>query len=1012
MKFDLGNTQAANVVVARVRMYINSIPAGSATNVVLSNTLENWTEFGITYNNRPDLIADLTSAGVALDAKYYEWDVTNYVKTLLTTKSVASFALSDPAKDDNLIKLNTKESTANKPELIISNGPLPSSNNVPVTFNNLFSNKAIIQQQKASTPIFGFAGPGTNITLTPSWNNVSYTGVTDIFGRWKINIPTPAAATASGSYTITASDEDAHTATITGVKLGEVWFCAGQSNMEMRLKGFGSNPVTSPIKDGPALIAAANDTDIRMFTLPTTTSINPKSNLSGTWNEANPINAEFFSAVAYQYALALKAKLNVPVGVIVSAVGGIPIQSLMSKESLTPFPEVIVPTTLGDKLTPTSIYNGMINPVAGYGIKGFVWYQGETNRGEPELYSRLFPALIADYRTKWNQNNLPFYFVQLAPNKISTEGVIGGGVKMREVQYATYKSVANTGISIPMEVGEQNEIHYADKTTPANRLAFIALNKTYGFTNTPYLGPEFKSISFTGNIATLSFNNATGLKIKGNQTSLFEIAGADKEYFPATAVINPLTNQIDVTSASVSSPVAVRYAYKDFVVGNLFNGGDLPASSFRSKDLDSQVDSNFQIYLLTGQSNMSGRGKLIDDNYNQNQEVRIKMLKLDGTWVTATNPLHGELEPDDAQIGPGIAFALKMLETTDANVTVGLIPTAVGGQPISVFAPGVTNTRTNKSIYNESVKYVNIAKTEGVLKGVLFHQGEADNSRAATWAIKLKDLINNFRTAFNQPELPFVFGEMGRFISDPAKYGNILAVMPSVVQDVPFTAVVSSVDLTDIGDGTHFDAASANELGKRYAIAMKNIFVTLPVTLSKFTAVKKLEGALIQWTTVAELNNDRFELERSTDGKSFTVITSIKGNGTTSAKNNYSYSDKFPNQGANYYRLVQYDLDGKKSISQIVALTFNFSNNGKEFTIVLYPNPSQDKIFVTLRAEENQNVKVEIYNLQGQQVRQLRFATSELIQSDIQELKTGIYILRVSDAENSKLIGESKFVKY
>ncbi len=1012
VKFNLSTTQPADVALAKVRMYINATPTNSVTNVVLSSTSDDWLESTVTYKNRPDLIDDLTSALITTSGKYYEWDVTNYIKTLLATKSVASFAFSNPANEDNTIVFNTKESTSNNPELIISDVAIPSTNTVPVTFNNLFSNKAIIQQEKTNTPIFGFAGPGTNITVIPTWNNVSYTGVTDAFGKWKIDVATPSALTATGSYSITASDEDAHTATITDVKLGEVWFCAGQSNMEMRLKGFGSNPVTSPVKDGPALIAAANDPDIRMFTLPTTLSINAKANLSGTWNEANPTNAEYFSAIAYQYALALKAKLNVPVGVIVTAVGGITIQSLMSAESLTPFPEVTVPATLIDKSTPTSVFNGMVNPVADYGIKGFIWYQGETNRNEPDLYSRLFPALIADYRARWNDSNLPFYFVQLAPNNYS---VLDGGAKFREIQYNAAKTIANTGISIPMEVGEASEIHYADKTTPANRLSYIALNKTYGFTNTLYLGPEFKSVSFTGNVATLSFNNATGLKFTDNVDTLFKIAGADKIFHPATASINPITNQIIVTAKNlidVPNPVAVNYAYANFVKGNLFNGADLPASSFRSKDLDSQVDSNFHVYLLTGQSNMSGRGYLTDDNYIPSP--KIKMLKLDGTWVDAANPLHGELETS-AGVGPGISFAQKMLEGAGPNVTIGLIPTAIGGQSIDKFEPGVTNTRTNKSIYDESVKYVNIAKTKGVLKGILFHQGESNNGSTSTWISGVKALASNLRTAFNQPKVPFVFGEMGRFPGYESKYANILAVMPAVQQDIPYSALVPSSGLfaiTDDATPTHFTTTSTILLGQRYADAMKGVLVTLPVALTKFTAVKKNEGALIQWTTVTELNNDRFELERSTDGKVFSVITSIKGNGTSVATNNYSYTDKIPNQGVNYYKLVQYDLDGKKSSSEIVALTFSFNNQGQDFAIVLYPNPAQDKIFVTLKAEENQNVKVAIYNLQGQQVRQLSFADGELIQSDIQDLKTGVYVLRVQDASNGKIIAESKFVKY
>ncbi len=1008
VKFDLGTTAAADVKSAKFRMYCNSYPTTSSSNVVVSSTSDNWVESTITYNNRPTLNTALASVNITASGVYYEWDVTNYIKALLATNTIASFGLSDPSNSDKTIVFNKREDASNKPELVISDTPAPSNNTIPVTFNNLFSDYAIIQQQKAATPIFGFAGIGTQITVTPSWNNVAYTGTTDINGMWKINVATPAANALS--YSVEAKDQDGHSVTINNVKLGEVWFCAGQSNMEMRLKGFG-DPVTSPIKDGPAIIAAANDPDIRMFTLPTTLSISPNTNLTGTWNVSNPSNAYYFSAIAYQYALALKTKLNVPIGVIVSAVGGIPIQSLMSKESLVPFPEVTVPTTLdNDKATPTSVYNGMVSPVAAYGIKGFIWYQGESNRDQPDLYRRLFPAMIADYRSKWNDANLPFYFVQIAPNNYS---VPFGGAIMREVLYDSYKAIPNTGISLPMEVGEASEIHYADKTTPANRLSYIALNKTYGYTNIPYLGPEFKSVSFAGNTATISFNYANGLKIKGNTASLFEIAGADKVFVPATAVINTGTNQINVVAtnpAQVLNPAFVRYAFSNFVVGNLFNGDDLPASSFRTKNYDFDIDVNFHVYLLTGQSNMSGRGLLSQDTYNQNPNPRIKMLKQDGTWVTALNPLHGELE-SAAAVGPGISFAVKMLENADPSVTIGLIPTAIGGQPIAAFYPGAPNDRNSNSIYNESVRFVNIAKTKGVLKGVLFHQGESNNSSSSEWVTGVKALISNFRTTFNDQKLPFVFGEMGRFPSNPTKYSNILAVMPGVASDVPYTSLVSSSGLTDIGDATHFNTSSTIILGQRYADAMKGVIATLPVSLTKFTAIKKTDGALIQWTTASELNNDRFELERSTDGKIFINIANIKGKGTSTTINNYSFTDRNPSNGVNYYRLVQYDFDGKASTSDVVALTFSLADNGNDFSILIYPNPTKEKIFVNIKAQQNSQVKVAIYNLQGQLMKQLSFSGNELIQQDIQELKTGVYILRVNDANTNKLIGESKFLK-
>ncbi|MDQ8005879.1 MAG: sialate O-acetylesterase [Pedobacter sp.] len=422
------------------------------------------------------------------------------------------------------------------------------------------------------------------------------------------------------------------------------------------------------------------------------------------------------------------------------------------------------------------------------------------------------------------------------------------------------------------------------------------------------------------------------------------------------------------------------------------------------------IDENFHIYLLTGQSNMSGRGTVASNVDVSNP--RIKVLKQDGTWATATHPLHGEIEPTAAGVGPGLAFALKMLENSDPNVTIGLVPTAVGGQSITAFEPGVTNDRTNKSIYNESIKYVNIARTQGVLKGILFHQGEANNNTATSWLTRVKALISNFRTEFNNPQLPFIIGEMGRFPAEPNKYDNILAVMPGLVAEVPFTALVSSTGLTDINDGTHFNSSSATALGIRYAEKMKEVITTLPVELLDFTATKKTNGALLQWRTASESNNAYFNIERSTDGKTFIVLGKINGAGNSSVAKSYSFTDRNPDKGANYYRLTQFDNDGKNSSSKIIALTYNVSSVGDDLEVVLYPNPAKEKIYINIKGNHQEQVKIEIFDLTGKKVSSLNFKPSNEIQQDINRLNSGVYVLRVSSVVGNKLMGSARFIKH
>ncbi|MDQ8005880.1 MAG: DNRLRE domain-containing protein [Pedobacter sp.] len=662
LKFDLGSITPSQVGKATLRLYCTT-KQDVATKITAFSTSTDWEEQSLTYNNRPDFNAPLSTATITSANNYYEWDVTNYIKLLVANSSAVSFGLSDEQKSNNQIVFYTKENgTANLPQLVIntvaSTNPV---NTVPVTFSKLFSSNMILQQQSEVT-IWGKAGIGAEITVTPSWNSTPHQTTADINGKWKVKINTPVGG--STAYEINVKDEDGHTETINNVKIGEVWFCAGQSNMEMKLRGFGGNPPSSPVQNASAIIAAANDLDIRVFTLPYTYSLKPQDDCNGSWLQANPTNAPEFSAVAYQYAKALKDKLNVPVGIIVSAVGGTTIQSWMSRESLQAFPEVSIPTQLQNPdpwKTTTSLFNGMVNPIAGFGIKGFLWYQGEANRHEPYLYQKLFSTMVNNWRTLWSNQNLPFYSVQIAPNRINTASLIGGGAKMREVQYNSAQTIAHSAVALCMDIGEENEIHYADKTTVAHRLSYIALNKTYGFTAIPFEGPKYQSVTFSGNVATLSFSHANGLKFSGNTSSLFEIAGADKVFKPAIANITP-DHKITVSSTQVAQPVAVRYAFTDWVKGNLYNGDNLPASSFRTINWDEEA--TLPVKLIDFRGKVISNGILLEwisANESDNKAFEIQHSANGNSFRKI-----GELE------GAGNANEKKYYAFTDKNPSLGI----------------------------------------------------------------------------------------------------------------------------------------------------------------------------------------------------------------------------------------------------------------------------------------------------------------------------------------------------
>lgn len=243
--------------------------------------------------------------------------------------------------------------------------------------------------------------------------------------------------------------------------------------------------------------------------------------------------------------------------------------------------------------------------------------------------------------------------------------------------------------------------------------------------------------------------------------------------------------------------------------------GFLSAALF-SKGQQQNVDSNFHVYLLIGQSNMAGRGVVDDESKKQNPQ--ILMLDSNNHWVIATDPVHFD-KPSIAGVGPAISFAKEMLGN-NKKITIGLIPCALGGSPVDVWKPGEVYLKTFHP-YDDAISRTKFAMQQGVLKGILWHQGESDNDsvHALQYMNKLAKLIERIRTDLHQPHLPFVAGEVGYFIKD----NFINPVIGQLPQHVSNTAVVSAKDLTDKGDRLHFNTASARELGRRYADAMKKL---------------------------------------------------------------------------------------------------------------------------------------------------------------------------------------------
>lgn len=437
---------------------------------------------------------------------------------------------------------------------------------------SFFSSEMVLQQQ-TNAKIWGTATPNKKVTVFTGWNLKTYQTTSDQNGKWALTFTT---SKAGGPFKMVISDGKA--VTLSNVLLGEVWLCSGQSNMEMPVKGFMGQPNEKSNMD---ILHSANS-QIRLFTVKRGAEVEPQTDVTGRWEEAMPISVRDFSATAYYFGQLLQESLKVPVGLIHSSWGGSSIEAWMSKEMLADFPDAKIPATKEEiktpNQTPTVLYQAMIHPLEGIAIKGVIWYQGESNRNRYQSYAAMFKNMTDGWRKAWNQEaDLPFYFCQIAPYGYKGET---NAAFVREAQANAAKE-PNTGMAVLMDVGEENCIHPAKKKVAGERLALLALNKTYGNTGIVCESPVFKDIEIKKGEVVVSFDGAPlGLFAENRTSNLFTVAGKDQVFHPAQARINK--NQVIVKSDEVTEPVAVRYAFDSFVVGDLFSTEGLPVSSFRS----------------------------------------------------------------------------------------------------------------------------------------------------------------------------------------------------------------------------------------------------------------------------------------------------------------------------------------------------------------------------------------------------------------------------------------------
>ncbi len=447
--------------------------------------------------------------------------------------------------------------------------------NAEVKLPAIFGNGMVLQQN-TDAAIWGTADKNNKVEIITSWNDKSYTANTDANGKWKIKVTTPEAG---GPYSISISD--GNTLKLENILIGEVWVCSGQSNMQMIMKGYFNQPVLGSNE----AIATSTNQSIRLMTIERDKSLEQLNDFTGEWMECNPGSVGDFSATAYYFGRMLQKALNVPVGLICSAWGGTRIEPWISENGFKEFDWVNLPDKASkadfNQQTPTVLYNAMISPMVGYAIKGAIWYQGESNRNEPKKYEKLMPGLIENWRTEWGIGDFSFFYCQIAPYNYGTNGL--NSAFLREAQYNASMALPNMGMACLMDVGEKSCIHPANKEAAGERLAYLALAKTYGMKGFEFSGPKFDDMTVEGSVVKLKFRHAkNGLSTFGKELANFKIAGENKRFVPATAIIT--REGITLSSPAVTKPVAVRYAFEDFVIGELFNVEGLPASSFRTDD--------------------------------------------------------------------------------------------------------------------------------------------------------------------------------------------------------------------------------------------------------------------------------------------------------------------------------------------------------------------------------------------------------------------------------------------
>lgn len=452
--------------------------------------------------------------------------------------------------------------------------------------NSLFSNGMVLQQQ-SDVCIWGEADPDALIKVLMSWSDIPVSTLADKKGKWSLTIPTPKASFHPQHISIKANDEAP--ITIQDVLIGEVWLASGQSNMEMPLKGFDGCCVEDGLEEA---INASQINGIRFYTVPKRQEWAPLDDVNSRWASTKDLkDTQEFSATAWYFAKALRNALQVPIGIVCSAYGGSRVESWLPEKILKKYPEEKLDKNSVEKMTsyhrPMLMYNGMLAPIVPYTIKGIIWYQGCSNVGKHDVYAQRLSTMVNHWRELWDNKKLPFYYCEIAPYDYGS-GDYAAGARLREAQFQAQELIPFSHMVSLNDVTpsyELHNIHPKDKKKGGNRLAYTALNLTYGKDYVAYRSPRYERWERKGCEAWVKMQDLDRGICRNYDIRGFELAGADKKFHPADSVrLNWRTNEIVVSSKEVAEPIAVRYGFRDFLPGTLYGANEMPAIPFRTDD--------------------------------------------------------------------------------------------------------------------------------------------------------------------------------------------------------------------------------------------------------------------------------------------------------------------------------------------------------------------------------------------------------------------------------------------